>query len=216
MVSFRFSFQHISLLHRNSGNGPDLSLSHWRPQGQGSRGSPHQLLQTPCRHKMRQFSNSLNRRGLKMRSPVQSHLGVERNLISATNQTELLTTFVVGRPVVLTRVGFVGPCSVFSAWSTWHFKARNFGTCPVCIAELTLRDVFAAVSFTTLSDGSLKRRYFIFCDRELNVGLEESMNCLPSYSQDRHSFHESRRWARLSLCTCECAPANGSWTKQSK
>ena len=85
-----------------------------------------------------------------MRSPVQPHLGVERNLISATNQTELLTTFVVGRPVVLTRVGFVGPCSVFSAWSTWHFKARNFGTCPVCIAELTLRDVFAAVSFTRL------------------------------------------------------------------
>ena len=46
-----------------------------------------------------------------MRSPVQPHLGVERNLISSTNQTELLTTFVVGRPIVLTCVGIVGPCS---------------------------------------------------------------------------------------------------------
>ena len=64
---------------------------------------------------MKQFSSSLNKKLLEMRSPVQPHLGVERNLISATNQTELLTTFVVGRPVVLTRVGFVGPCSVFSA-----------------------------------------------------------------------------------------------------
>ena len=59
MVSFRLRFQHISLLHGNSQDGPDLSSSHWRPQGQGSRGSPHQLLQTPCRQKRRQI-NYLN------------------------------------------------------------------------------------------------------------------------------------------------------------
>merc|ERR1719293_576007 len=61
--------------------------------------------------------------------PVQPHL------VSATDQTELFTTLVVRRPVVLTCV-------------------RIVGTCSVRIAELTLRDVFTAVSFTTLSDGS--------------------------------------------------------------
>ena len=47
-----------------------------------------------------------------MRSPVQPHLGVERNLISATDETELLTTLVVRRPVVLTCVRFVRSCSI--------------------------------------------------------------------------------------------------------
>ena len=66
-------------------------------------------------------------------SPVETHLSVESNLVSPADQPEPLAALVVGRPVVRTGVSLVGSRSI-------------------CLAELTLRDVLAAVSFAPISD----------------------------------------------------------------
>ena len=61
-------------------------------------------------------------------SPVQTHLSIQSNLVSAADEPELLAAHVVGRPRA--RVGIV--------------RARSVG-----FAELALRDVFAAVIILT-------------------------------------------------------------------
>ena len=118
-------------------------------------------------------------------SPVETHLSVESNLVSPADQPEPLAALVVGRPVVRTGVRFVGSRSI-------------------CLAELTLRDVLAAVSFAPISDGSLKTR---------NAEPCMSSVCSPGCSQGKHSFHGSKRWVRLSSCTYECGRASASFTE---
>ena len=157
------------------------------------------------------FKLPINRKGLEWQ-PVEPHLSVESDLIGATDETELLATLIVRRPVVLACVRLVWPCSVLNVFDTLN---QRFTTCPVRIAELTLRDIFAAVSFSPLSDGSLKwvitSSYLISL-----VEYQWRMHCLPSYSPGRRSFHGSRRWVRLSLCTYECVRASGSYLKRKK
>ena len=85
--------------------------------------------------------------------PVQTHLGIESNLISPTDETEPLTTLVVRRPAGWTCVRFVGPCSIMQVCEE---EKLHFGTCPVRIAKLPLRHIFATVSLAPLANGSLK------------------------------------------------------------
>ena len=75
-------------------------------------------------------SNSLHDKDWFQRgpSPVQTHLSIQSNLVSAADEPELLAAHVVGRPGA--RVGIV--------------RARSVG-----FAELALRDVFAAVIILT-------------------------------------------------------------------
>jgi len=65
--------------------------------------------------------------------PVKTHLGVESNLIGSADEPEPLAALVQRRPVVRACV-------------------RIVGTCSICLAELALRNVFAA--FVILFDGS--------------------------------------------------------------
>ena len=95
--------------------------------------------------------------------------------------------------------------------SMWRRKKLQFGTCPVRIAKLPLRHIFATVSLAPLvkifANGSLKTNI----GWTMNMGAKEDLQCLPSCSQGTHSFHGSRIRDHLSLCTCECVPASASY-----
>ena len=64
--------------------------------------------------------------GQRVSLPVESHLSIKGNLVGPADETELLAAGVVGRPLAC----------------VWLIRA-----CSVSFAELSLRDVFAALVF---------------------------------------------------------------------
>ena len=100
----------------------------------------------------------------------------------------------------------------FEALFTLHFiidcnQTTNVATGSVRLAELSLRDVFAAVIIPF--DFRLKTKQS--CNFFRHSYLLKSLYCLPRCNQGRRGSRGSRRSGRPSSCTCGCAPASGSW-----